>query len=227
MAGAGLTCKRSILHEFYSKSQAHHRSDNCVLKVWIEVTLLEGDPVFKRRVSPSHPVEDSELMPPPPATLSLNNMRSGGTRAPSTPTNRTSSTFSHASKSWISQASEGGGHSGQENEYNEHRKYLEATRVDPMLVVAEILSKFGLEMPISEKGEESSSNSPDEEVLVQDAVEQLTALQATGQQEEEENREDVGLRLYVNKDGTATLGSRSSDRQTLSSRSSRPDTLSQ
>lgn len=44
-AGAGLTCKRCLLEAY---SNTHHRSDNSSLKMWIEMTLLSGDPLFKR-----------------------------------------------------------------------------------------------------------------------------------------------------------------------------------
>ena len=44
-AGAGLTCKRCLLEGY---SNTHHRSDNSSLKLLIEMTLLSGDPLFKR-----------------------------------------------------------------------------------------------------------------------------------------------------------------------------------
>lgn len=44
-AGAGLTCRRCLL-EAYPHSQ--HRPDNSTLKIWLNVTLMSGDPLFKR-----------------------------------------------------------------------------------------------------------------------------------------------------------------------------------
>lgn len=44
-AGAGLTCKRSLLQGYNNK---HHRQDNSTLKFSIEMSLISGDPLFKR-----------------------------------------------------------------------------------------------------------------------------------------------------------------------------------
>ena len=44
-AGAGLTCRRSLLEGYNNK---HHRQDNSTLKFSIEMSLISGDPLFKR-----------------------------------------------------------------------------------------------------------------------------------------------------------------------------------
>lgn len=44
-AGAGLTCRRSLLEGYNNK---HHRQDNSTLKFSINVSLVHGDPLFKR-----------------------------------------------------------------------------------------------------------------------------------------------------------------------------------
>ena len=44
-AGAGLTCRRSLLEGYNNK---HHRQDNSTLKFSIEMSLIAGDPLFKR-----------------------------------------------------------------------------------------------------------------------------------------------------------------------------------
>lgn len=213
-AGSGLTCKRSILDAYSGSRQ--HRSDNSFLKFWIDVTLLEGDPVFQRPVT--SPAACSESMPLPVSSLSSNNtlsLRSGASGRAASSTSRP------LSKSWTSERTDSSQQEGKQQEYNEA---LEATRVPVHQVIAEILCKFGFEMPADVGPDVSPMDAlPDEEVAAMGGVME----QSRDEGREEEKREDVGLKLYVNKDGSTTLGSRSLDDRTttLSSRSSRPDSL--
>ncbi|KAI1289522.1 Uncharacterized protein HDE_08157 [Halotydeus destructor] len=58
-AGAGLTSKRSLLEGYNSK---YHRQDNSMLEIKIEMSLITGDPLFKRPSKPGtaifyHPLD--------------------------------------------------------------------------------------------------------------------------------------------------------------------------
>lgn len=68
-AGAGLTCRRSLLEGYNNK---HHRQDNSTLKFSIEMSLVSGDPLFKRpsRNTSSFytPLEGSDLETGDPVT---------------------------------------------------------------------------------------------------------------------------------------------------------------
>ena len=61
-AGAGLTCKRCLL-DAYSNSQ--RRCDNSSLKVSVEMTLLSGDPLFKRPTTSGSSSFHAPLLLPP------------------------------------------------------------------------------------------------------------------------------------------------------------------
>lgn len=76
-AGAGLTRKRSLLEAY---SNTHHRSDNSVLKLSIGMTLLHGDPLFKR------PSRSSFYAPLPPTMVSSSSGAQVGSTPSSDPT---------------------------------------------------------------------------------------------------------------------------------------------
>jgi len=225
-AGAGLTHKRSLLEGY---SNTHHRSDNSTLKVSIEMTLLHGDPLFKRPsrasssfyaplptqgtsatvpsdpgtpIDESHPqslsgsstkesftdavtVEDGVMLPPCVGILPLPGtpLNSAKTVPPPNTNNTNHHDPSHSRNS--SQQSKGSFASG---------------------------SGYGSLSTHSRQGSSEVENRVDAtRVNPEDIIQELVAtnLTQTALAEEESHDDDVGLEIYVGRDGTATLGSRS------------------
>lgn len=250
-AGAGLTSKRYLLEGYNNKS---HRQDNSTLSIKIEMSLVIGDPLFKRptRATASFytplvtssnggggadglklsTVDSSNILP----NLAKNNSQD-------TPENRSQSSPISLSKSGhhpqgLSLASFPapvaalGSFNGQEQQ---HQGLPANLPMDPPQQTPQQLQPFGNHaMTMSEqsnfdighsrnsstlsqqsKASTTGNYGPNVESrvdstrvgandLVDELFQEFKNEETTGEEEEE-----VGLQLYVGKDGTATLGSRS------------------
>jgi hypothetical protein len=86
-AGAGLTGKRYLLEGYNNK---HHRQDNSTLKIKIEMSLVSGDPLFKRPTKTTSSFY-TPLFPSDPQLTALDVLSNSVTKDSNTPENHSDS----------------------------------------------------------------------------------------------------------------------------------------
>jgi len=212
-AGAGLTNKRCLLEAY---SNTHHRSDNSTLKVSIEMTLLHGDPLFKRpsRASSSFyaplPTQGTSATVPSDPTTPLDESHPQSLSGSSTKESITDGVIVEDGVMLPPPATLHNSAKAVPPPPNQYD--IGHSRNSSQQSKASFGSGYGSLSTHSRQGSSEVENRVDAtRVNPEDIIQELVAtnLTQTALAEDESHDDDVGLEIYVGRDGTATLGSRS------------------
>ena len=241
-AGAGLTCKRCLLEGY---SNTHHRSDNSTLKILIEMTLLSGDPLFKRPTRGNSsfyaPLPNMEhafltediLGQPQQQPLSNSSTKESLTdgvilleeseklASSATPSSLMALLNSSSNQLHTSSAAPSTPclslRKEDQFDMGHSRNSSQQSKVSVGYGSLPAHSRQG---SAEAAAAESAVNRVDAtRINAEDVIQELLDINLAQATTEEENPDDVGLEIYVGKDGTATLGSRQQGQQQQNDRS--------
>lgn len=215
-AGAGPSTQRYILQPY----DLSHRLDNSIVQITLNITLKEGDTIFRRPLTREQPILPGEeekgqnvpdqsdptrnnLMIPPVTSGDLLVNAIGETTTDQSHT-RTSSTTSQASVGYSSSQNSQPGHSRKSSSGGEssHERNLSQGSSDTGF--------FGsMEKDKKQRRQRLDEGKPDAKDVINELIEGVDLKQSV----HEEEAEHSGLQLYVGPDGSVSFNERANSRK--------------